>query len=66
MKLGELGKGSAEEFSKAIAQLGLVKGRAKGSAGQLVTSEVGEVLELVARNYGKVRPGGPVPDEGGE
>lgn len=68
MKLGQLGKGEAEDFSKALAQLGLVRGRVKGAAGQLATADYAEVLQLVASGYGKVRPGAPdrAEQEGGD
>lgn len=61
LKLGQLGKSDAEDFSKALAQLGLIRGRSKGAAGQLVTTDPAEALTLVAKNYGKVKPGAVDP-----
>lgn len=57
LRLGDLGKSDAEQFSTALTTLGLVKGRKAGAAGQLVTTDPAEVLQLVKRNYGKLRPG---------
>jgi hypothetical protein len=55
--MGDLSKADAEQFSTALATIGLVKGRKAGAAGQLATKDPGEVIQLVMRNYGKVRPG---------
>lgn len=57
VRLGELSKSEAEEFSKFFAEIGLVAGRKKGQAGKLVATSEQEVLQLVARNYGKYVPG---------
>lgn len=57
LRMGDLGKSDAEQFSTALATLGLVKGRKTGAAGQLATTDPGEVIELVKRNFGKLRPG---------
>lgn len=57
LRLGDLGKSDAEQFSMAMSTLGLVRGRKAGAAGQLVTTDAGEVLQLVKKNYGKLRPG---------
>jgi hypothetical protein len=55
--VGDLGKADAEQFSTALSTLGLVRGRKAGAAGQLVTNDLAEALQLVKRNYGKLRPG---------
>jgi len=57
LRMGDLGKSDAEQFSTALATLGLVKGRKAGAAGQLTVSDPAQVIELVKRNYGKIRPG---------
>jgi hypothetical protein len=57
LRMGDLGKNDSEQFSAALATLGIVKGRKAGAAGQLVTKEPAEVIDLVKRNFGKLRPG---------
>lgn len=57
LRLGDLGKSDAEQFSAALTTLGLVRGRKAGAAGQLATTDPGQVLQLVKKNYGKLRPG---------
>lgn len=57
VRLGDLSKAEAEDFSRLLAEVGLVKGRRKGFAGQLAAASEGEVLQLVASNYGKYVPG---------
>lgn len=66
VKLGQLSKPQAEEFAKALAQLGLVTGRVKGSAGQLATRDMGSALALLGAGYGKVRPGALESNTGGD
>lgn len=57
VKLGELSKSEAEAFARLLGEVGAVTGKRKGYAGQLATSDPGELLALVARNYGKHVPG---------
>lgn len=66
-RLGDISKPEAEEFGRFLAEVGALTGRTKGRAGQLVTTDPGELVDLVARNYGKYVPGRierPEPDEG--
>lgn len=57
LHLGELTKTDAEAWSNALADVGMVKGRRKGYAGELAVKTEGEVLQLVSRNWGKIAPG---------
>jgi hypothetical protein len=69
LRVGDLGKADAEQFSTALSTLGLVRGRKAGAAGQLVTNDLAEALQLVKRNYGKLRPGEisrPEPEVNGD
>lgn len=57
VKLGELGKREAEEMGRALAEMGVITGRGKGTAGQLVTTDPQQLVQLVTRNYGRYVPG---------
>jgi hypothetical protein len=57
VRLGELAKGDAEQFSRLLGDVGAVTGRRKGFAGTLAATSEGELLALVARNYGRHAPG---------
>lgn len=57
VRLGDLSKAEAEEFSKLFGAVGLVRGRRKGHAGELAVSTEQDVLRLVAQNYGRYVPG---------
>jgi hypothetical protein len=57
VRLGDLSKTEAEEFSRLFAEVGLVKGRKKGAAGQLAVTGEAEALQLVAQNWSKYVPG---------
>lgn len=57
LSLGELSKTDAEAWSLALADVGIVRGRRKGYAGELAVQSEGEVLQLVSRNWGKIAPG---------
>ena len=54
-KVGELSKPAAEEFLTALAQMGVIKGRTKGKAGQLATLDAGELYTLATTRAGRVR-----------
>lgn len=67
VRLGNLTKSEAESFSRLFAEVGAVVGRRKGHAGQLATVDEGQLLQLVARNYGRYIPGRiERTEEGGE
>lgn len=55
IKVGELNKPAAEEFLKALNQMGVITGRSKGRAGQLATVEPAGLIELVSNRAGRVR-----------
>ena len=55
VKVGELSKPAAEEFLTAMAQMGVIKGRKPGKAGQLAALDLGEVYQLVTTRAGRVR-----------
>lgn len=55
VKVGELSKPTAEEFARALHQVGLLKGRKAGYAGQLTTVDPGEIIELVTTRAGRIR-----------
>lgn len=55
IKAGELSKPAAEEFGRALHQMGLIKGRTKGKAGQLATVDPGEIIDLVSSRAGRIR-----------
>lgn len=57
VRLGEVSKPEAEAFSRLLAEVGAVVGRRKGHAGQLAAVDEGQLLQLVAKNYGKYVPG---------
>lgn len=55
VKVGELTKAQAEEFGTALYQVGLIRNRKKGYAGQLVTADPAEIIDLVTMKAGKIR-----------
>lgn len=57
VRLGNLSKTEAEEFSRLFGAVGLVHGRRKGHAGQLAVAGEAEALKLVAQNWSKFVPG---------
>lgn len=70
VKVGELSKPQSEEFLRALHQVGLIKGRTKGKAGNLVTVEPAEILDLVTTRAGRIRqlpePAEPAEPKGGD
>lgn len=63
VKVGELSKPAAEEFLRAMHQMGVIKGRTKGKAGQLAAVEPAEVIELVTTRAGRVKALAPAGDD---
>lgn len=59
VKVGELTKAQAEEFGKAFAQVGLIKGRKAGYAGQLAAVDPAQVIDMVTTKAGRVKVGEP-------
>lgn len=57
VRIGDLSKSEAEQFSRLFAEVGAVQGRRKGHAGQLAAADEGQLLQLVAKNWGKHVPG---------
>lgn len=55
VKVGELTKPQAEEFGRALHQMGVIKGRKTGYAGQLVASDPAQIIELVTTRAGRVK-----------
>lgn len=59
VQVGELTKPGAEEMLRAFSQVGLIRGRTKGRAGQLVTLDPAEILELVTTRAGRIKAPAP-------
>lgn len=55
VKVGELSKPAAEEFLAALGQMGVITGRKKGVAGQLVTTDLAELYTIATTKAGRVR-----------
>jgi hypothetical protein len=53
-RLGTVSRSAAEEFSRDLAKLGLVSGRAPGRAGTWAASSEAQVVELVVNNWRKL------------
>lgn len=63
VKVGELSKPAAEEFLTALAQMGIIRGRTKGKAGELAALDLAEVYQLATTRAGRVRALGAPADD---
>lgn len=63
VKVGELSKRQAELFVMALKQVGVITGGRKGAAGQLATTDPGQIIELVSTRAGRIRELPARPDE---
>lgn len=55
VKVGELSRTQAEDFARALAQVGVIKGRRPGKAGQLATTNPAELIDLVTTRAGRIK-----------
>jgi hypothetical protein len=55
IRLGDVGGGQPERIAKAFTDLGLVKGKAARKAGEWIPESTDQVIELVDKNWRKVR-----------
>jgi hypothetical protein len=63
LRLGDVTPSQAEHMGRALADLGLVRGRAPRRAGEWVPSGTDEILARFQRNWSKVGQGYPYHEE---
>jgi hypothetical protein len=55
VRFGEVPASQARLLGQQFAEMGLIEGRAAKSAGQWAARDAGDVIELVARNWGRCK-----------